>query len=418
MKINKNLELSIKIILLISLVSFLIFDMLLQMYSPKENMYGIPLYDRIDIYFSFFTTQSNYIVVGYLVLAILYKQICNSRLSFGVELAITVYITLTMVVFWLGIAAPGQTGGETDLQNWISTIILHLIIPLIMIAYFILSCGNDYISYKKHLKFNFPVTCTYPALYLFFVMLRGHYRFKLYSPTFYNDIYSNSNHWIWSNLWTNSNGVIDKSIYYDTQMWYPYWFLNLNRYELSSNGVVHSTNMNQPYWVIVLFFLAGILSVIFLITSFQFLYLKINNIKFYNWHDINGNLISKKEHDIKKAKIRQIRKDSIKMLRVLILTNISKNRSFKKNVKSLPKHERIEAIKKYNNILNLEKKLFIGYKKRKDQHKKDYKKYIKKLIQEVGFKDRMIIKDNLREAERFKKLVKKGIIISRSKYVD
>ncbi|ASP27909.1 hypothetical protein SCORR_v1c01340 [Spiroplasma corruscae] len=410
---NKNLEFSIKLIILISLIIFLIFDALLQMYDPNKNFYGIPAYERMDIYFSYFTTQSNYIVVCYLVIAILIKQIYNTRLNFGAELAVTVYITLTMIVFWVGIVGSSEQS-STTIPNWISTVILHLIIPIIMIYYFVISCGDIYFSNKKHLKFNFPITCAYPMLYLLFILIRGKLRFRMYSPEFFNNIYSDNNNWIWNNLWTDQNGVIDKSIKYDQQMWYPYWFLNLNRYSLSANGETYSSNLNQPLWLIIFYFSAGIFCVAALVVALQFLYLKINNIKFYNWHDINGNLITKKEHSIRIAKRKQQRKQVLNDLRIMIFTNKTKTMMFKKFISGLPKEEKNILIQKNITLINLEKELLVNYKKKLNQDKIEYKKYVKSLLQNVSYKDRGFIKENLREAERFKKLVKKGIILTRS----
>ncbi|AKU79382.1 hypothetical protein [Spiroplasma turonicum] len=418
MKINKNLEFSIKFILLISMILFLIFDFLLQMYDPKINMYGIPIYDRIDIYFAYFTTQSNYIVVGYLFIAILYKQIYNKNLSLGVELAITVYITLTMVVFWIGIFSLQGDDDKTNIPNWISTVVLHLIIPLIMIGYFIISCGNFYISFKKHLKFTYVAITCYPLMYLLFILIRGNYRFKQYSPSFFNDIYSNKDHWIWNYFWTSSNGVIDSNVKYDSQMWYPYWFLNLNSYELKTGDKIWSTNMNHPYWVTVTLFVIAVFCVASLVTGLQFLYLKINNDKYYSWHDVNDNLLTIEEYKKRKLRIKLIRKENIRILKEMILLNNTKMLMFKKHIKKLPSDAKIETLNYYNKLLDAEKYLFYSYRKKVKLDKQNYKKYIKHLLQNVSFKDRLFVKDNLREAERFKKLIKKGIIISRSQYVD
>lgn len=330
----------------------------------------------------------------------------------------TVYITLTMIVFWFGLLASANEIGTYNKANWISTIVLHLLIPSIMIGYFLVSCGDCYHSKRKYSKFALPLTCFYPFAYLIFVMIRGEIRFDIFSPDFYNYIYSNPNSDFWTNVWNSTSGVIKNNVHFTSQMWYPYWFLNIHNYTLSANGKIYESNMDTSMTLLVFTFIMAFIGITTLVISFQFFYLNFNNDKFYKWHDINGKLITKEEHDYrnKNRKFNQIKfKNEFKKEKI---HKKSKFKVFKKTIENLPKDLKILELKKWRKKKDLEEKIRRAYLKQNVINRKTRKSEIKRLIASVNYKDRFIIKENLREAERYKKLVKNGVIVTKSKYVD
>ncbi|QHX36971.1 Pr6Pr family membrane protein [Spiroplasma sp. BIUS-1] len=420
MKLNKDFEFSLKVMVLIVLIAFLAFDFVLQVYSPKKNLEGIPVIERIDIYYAFFTTQSNYAVVLYLIVALFMRRIYNTKPAFGIELAMTVYITVTMLVFWFGLLASPDELKAYYPSNWVSTVVLHMCIPSIMIGYFMLSCGDQYYSTRRHSKFSLPLTCGYPIGYLMFAMIRGEIRFNYYSPEFFTNIYSvedKSQSWFWQNLWSEGNGVINNDQHFTQQMWYPYWFLNVHQFKLEANGEVYSKSFG-PEWMVISIFILAVMAITLLVVGLQFFYLNWNNGKFYRWHDIEGKLITKEEHDYRKQRAK-LKKITIKnQAKMELLHKKTDYKIFLKSIKSLPKDQRLIKKAAHLKAKSLEEKLKRASIKQEKVIIKSNKGQIKRFILSLNYKDRPFVKENLREAERYKKLVKQGVLIFRPKYVD
>lgn len=170
--------------LIIILVGFLVTDLVFTISYPKLS--GSPnivsATERLSIYFSYFTTQTNYLVVFYLFFTLLVERIDKKfKINLNLLLAITVYITVTMFVFWTGLIGDIL---ETGMKNygsisyaWINTIILHLIVPILMITYFVLISGKNRISYLTYYKLYIWLILVYPVLYLTAVMIRGDLRY-------------------------------------------------------------------------------------------------------------------------------------------------------------------------------------------------------------------------------------------------
>ncbi|AHI53259.1 Pr6Pr family membrane protein [Spiroplasma culicicola] len=417
MKINKSFEFSLKLMVLIMLISFLIFDFLLQIYSPKSNLRGIPTLQRIEIYYAFFTTQSNYVVVIFLFFALFTEKNYNRRPSFGIELAVTVYITITMLVFWFGLLASPDEMKAYNTANWISTVVLHLLIPIVMIGNFIVASGDFYFNPRHHTRFGMWGIMLYPLFYFIYAMVRGDMRFKDYGPDFFARMYTLENGQIINNWTELGHGIIDNTPY-TGQMWYPYWFLNVNRYELKigNGGQVWATNLDTPTWVLWFFLILAFIAITSLVFGLQFLYLYWNNSKFYRWHDINEKLISKEEHDYR-VKVRKLNKSKAKNdLKLKRVNEKAEYFTFKKSLKTLSRSEKNEALKKRTNQIALKNKLEKADILNQRNVKKQSKRDIRSLLWSIKTVERGIVRENLKEAERYKKLVKKGVLISKTKF--
>lgn len=421
MKINRNLEFSIKMVLLIFMIAFLILDFLFQIYIPKKNVSSLPTIERLNIYYSFFTTQSNYLVVFYLIFALCLKEAYNKKPPFGIELAITVYITTTMFVFWLGLVSSKDEFGSYQKANWVSTIILHLIIPSIMIYYFMISSGDYYYSFREHGKLSMYGITLYPLGYLCYAMIRGEYRFRLYGPKFFSNIYTyNNGHWVssWEKIFGDKAGSIQNANPYTSQMWFPYWFMNLHtNYTLKDvNGNVWfpTNNISQTH-AILIFALACFFISAIVITA-QLFYLNWNNKKFYRWHDINENLLSKEEHDYR-IKIEKLnKKNMMYYLKILLIHTNTELRNWKTSLKTLSKTERKKKLDEYKSEL---KKTRVNERLQKSKTRleaKRNKEALNDLLNTLSTMDRSFVKHNLREAKRLQRLVKKGVLISNNDY--
>lgn len=221
--------------LILVFAAFLISDLVLTIYYP--DMAGIigvaSATERLSIYFSYFTTQTNYLVVIYLFFILIVERVDKKfKININLMLAITVYITVTMFVFWTGligdIIGSGMHNYQSQAYAWIKTFVLHLIVPVIMITCYVLVSGKNLISYKTYYKLYMWLILVYPVLYLTAVMIRGDLRYQ--------------------------EG-------YDTATSFPYFFLNYH-----DNGL--------------LVFSLSIFIILIFILGLQHLYIWANNLRY------------------------------------------------------------------------------------------------------------------------------------------
>lgn len=228
-KLSRRTSFYIYLSALIMLFCFLIIDLVTSLYFPNDLTRALSYGERVSHYYSFFTTQSNYLVATYFAYRLYTLYFNKKRPSFAIRLAVTVYITITMLVFWAGIFSQAQDIHKYTPYTWINTTILHLIMPIIMIANFIITSGQELILIKKWHHNYLWVIALYPIIYSIIILIRGHLRFLDGKPE-------------------------------DT--WYPYYFFNFY----------------QPYgWLIGT---AAIIIIFSLVFGLQYFYIWINNLRF------------------------------------------------------------------------------------------------------------------------------------------
>lgn len=228
-----------RLLILITVALFLIFDLIITINYP--DAFIVPNVDkateRLGIYYFYFITQTNYLVLIYLFAFLFESKFKEnySKPSFYILLGITVYITITMLVFWIGIISNSQERSKygTDIYLWFKTIILNLIVPIIMILSFVLTCGHDFHSLKEHHKLYLWFILFYPCFYVIMVMVRGVLR-------------------------TRQEENPDTC--------YPYFFFNYQKYGV---GVL----------------VAAIICLLIISVGLQYFYLWINNIQYKRKHD-------------------------------------------------------------------------------------------------------------------------------------
>lgn len=210
---------------------------------------------RFSLYYSYFTTQTNYIVFFYFVFYLFHKKFKGTKPDYLVRLGVTVYITMTMVVFWSGLFVQGDIMDGNNFYSWSSTIVLHAIIPISMIVSYIATVGEGYYRYEKHHKSGVWLIALYPALYFIFIMLRGEILHQSY-PDFWNLFQGDSR----------------------DPFFYPYFFLDYSQ----TSG-----------WEI---FASGSVMVFVLCIGLQYFYIMLNNFVFFK--------TAKKENKINIDKIK------------------------------------------------------------------------------------------------------------------
>ncbi|WP_338969813.1 hypothetical protein [Spiroplasma endosymbiont of Labia minor] len=247
---KNKIQFLFKLLFLFALCLFLAIDFVIEVFYPVPKYQSLNYVQRSNVMFAFFTTQSNFIVIGLLIYSIFKFKIKNKLPEFKARLAITVYITIAMVVFWIGIATGGDYS-EWKWYHWISAVMLHTIIPIVMIVYFLYTSGEQIYNIKKHHTYGLILILVYPLIYIIVMMIRGY----LFHRTYLNIINSGE-------------------IYSGPPMstWFPYYFFNYYSFNIG---------------LLVLF----ILLIVAFGCGLQYLFIYLNN-KYYKYlHNEEGKII-------------------------------------------------------------------------------------------------------------------------------
>ncbi|AGM24820.1 Pr6Pr family membrane protein [Spiroplasma chrysopicola] len=229
LKLNNKILFWFRLSALLVVVFFLISDLVLTIINPAGINADLGYAERVSNYYAFFTTQSNYIVAAYFLGYLFESKFRNTRPSDVIKLAVVTYITVTMLVFWFGIFTNTQTNTSYSSYEWISTIILHLVIPFCMILSYILTAGESQYNIRNHYKLSLWLILAYPVLYFVVILIRGIFRQMDHRP----------------------EGT-----------WFPYFFLNIYQ----PNGIL----------ILALIFIC----ILVLFVGLQYIYLWINNMLF------------------------------------------------------------------------------------------------------------------------------------------
>ncbi|WP_368486124.1 Pr6Pr family membrane protein [Spiroplasma sp. DGKH1] len=129
-------------------------------------------------YFSFFTIQTNILVWVWLLAAGLFPKYegKNKWLGYNMALAITVYISITFLIYNAMLLPAGQ---PTNAKGWFLTVIQHMVCPIAMIVYFLFMMPKNEITPNRQ-YWNKQVwkLYFYPILWGIFNMIRGEFRWQ------------------------------------------------------------------------------------------------------------------------------------------------------------------------------------------------------------------------------------------------
>ena len=197
MRISDRLNFYIKLVLFIFIFALIVYSFLLAVYDPAPKFAGLTKSDRISVFFSYFTIQSNVILCIYFFIFLFNAKFNKHRIHFIIMLATTTYIIITMLVFWIGIFTNVKSELQYDKYNWIATIFLHAIFPIVMILTFIFTAGYKYYDFRYHHLKPMWAIMAYPFLYLISITIRGYFRTLSYPgkpgnfPYFFFNWYEN-----------------------------------------------------------------------------------------------------------------------------------------------------------------------------------------------------------------------------------
>lgn len=157
------------LLILLSLISVYIYHMVTKTWLRNIDVkqfafnYGIFQWQFI----SFFTYQSNFIVgVWFLLAAIWHNKKNSGILKQNVRIAITCYITVTMLV-WTFFLLPGMFFTESSfaVSSFIQGVFFHIIFPILMITYTLCHIEPLNQTIKQYYKTSFWVYWLYPIAY-------------------------------------------------------------------------------------------------------------------------------------------------------------------------------------------------------------------------------------------------------------
>lgn len=149
--------------------------------SPKDMLggYYLRLYN-LNVLISFWSVQTNVLAGLWFLYAILYhnREKDNRFTNTNSQIYITIYITVTFLIFWGIIVTNVFENAMYDFntRTWsdlIITSITHLITPLLTIIYLIFSLGREKFSYKNYAYKKSVIMLIYPIIYLIFVIIRA-----------------------------------------------------------------------------------------------------------------------------------------------------------------------------------------------------------------------------------------------------
>ncbi|WP_381415446.1 hypothetical protein NPX79_01970 [Spiroplasma endosymbiont of Anurida maritima] len=206
-KLNDKQIFNLKLVMIIIVFFFLLASFYQAVFNPNKVFEMLSYGERASVYFSYFTTQSNYMVLIYLIFALFKKKFFGENPRYILMLATTTYISLTMIVFWVGIAASFGVATYTWYE-WVITIFLHLVMPITMIVNYVLTCGKSFYKYEDHHKANLFFISSYMLFYLIFVLVRGHLRFLDDKPVATQFPYEFFNWYEYNGEWMLSAAIV------------------------------------------------------------------------------------------------------------------------------------------------------------------------------------------------------------------
>ncbi|AHI53455.1 hypothetical protein SSABA_v1c00430 [Spiroplasma sabaudiense Ar-1343] len=176
-------------IMLIALWIFLISDIVLGVYRPAprfageiNNEQGFAVmngWQRVLASFSFWTTWSNWLLAIFFTVVLLKPK---GKINFNWWTIMASYMTLTMILFWMGLAGVKAVGegfqtkfinDYSDITRLIYSIILHLVTPGFIIGAWTYQCGKQKINQLEFNKFYILIAVGFLVFYLIFVLTRG-----------------------------------------------------------------------------------------------------------------------------------------------------------------------------------------------------------------------------------------------------
>lgn len=149
----------------------------------KTNNLWTPIGPWANIWTSLstFTIQTNILVLIFFILALI-NYIKKEKFYWihgYFKLALTVYISITMIIFWTSLFSSliklTNFNSSIGIANFINTFLLHLITPLITIIYFFFTAGSNKWLFKPTFTKGLALSNIYLFVYLGYALIKGNF---------------------------------------------------------------------------------------------------------------------------------------------------------------------------------------------------------------------------------------------------
>lgn len=211
-----------------------------------KKIENYPFYYHLyqSFFTSYFTIQSNILVMVWFFLAFIYHNNEDKIFWTGQKskILMSTYISVTFFIYFTALLP--LAAAEMGAFKWITGLGQHLLVPILMVFYTLCNIGKQKYEYKKYSIKVLPYNLIYPILYLFITLIRAEFLRKDNVP----------------------NAIS-----------YPYFFLNF-----------HQSSLGMPGPVVLILFTIIITSSFI---GFNYIYLYLNNLRYkqINWMEINKN---------------------------------------------------------------------------------------------------------------------------------
>ncbi|MBE4704087.1 Pr6Pr family membrane protein [Spiroplasma platyhelix] len=134
-------------------------------------------------FFSYFTIQTNIFVALWFLLSAIFHSQEGKKTSkwFGpyMALGVTTFITITGLIYNT-MLLPTQIN-ITGFSFWFTSVVEHMIVPIVMIVYFLAFMNKEkgsVLETKKFLKEKLVIFYVYPIVWLVTMLIRGEFRYN------------------------------------------------------------------------------------------------------------------------------------------------------------------------------------------------------------------------------------------------
>lgn len=149
--------------------------------SNKDNFYNSIVLQNFDVMLSFWSSQTIFIVNIWFLFSLIYhqKEQTNRFTNIYSQINLTIYITITALIFWVGIFIDSVSKLDLEL-NWFwklnnlslfCSFLDHLVSPILMITFLILTFRKN--KFNINIKKQFILVIIYPIIYLTYIYIRA-----------------------------------------------------------------------------------------------------------------------------------------------------------------------------------------------------------------------------------------------------
>lgn len=149
--------------------------------TNKDNFYNSIVLQNFDVMLSFWSSQTIFIVNIWFLFSLIYhqKEQTNRFTNIYSQINLTIYITITALIFWVGIFIDSVSKLDLEL-NWFwklnnlslfCSFLDHLVSPILMITFLILTFKKN--KFNINIKKQFILVVIYPIIYLTYIYIRA-----------------------------------------------------------------------------------------------------------------------------------------------------------------------------------------------------------------------------------------------------